>query len=326
MKKLFYKNKILTFFLFKTHSSSRIDKIKTLDISIAYVQHLQSLLNNEQTTKQTENNVCSQMKQINNNKSENLFYMKGLHNGTIELISYLIECTQTGMVENNDTTSNSSSSSSSGTEQICESVEYLLELFRQFHRIYFSTHKLDNKDLEFVTSSLKSCRFPMNNKKIIQKVVSALDKDNIQLPDNFYMNIFKTLQKIDEPLLKRNSTIQIADIQTNKLKTAKKLKTNLIERFNDTSSTSSSSSSQEIEETKNISPVSTNNNLLPVFILNKLNDFYVSACIDESLIDKEMLQNIFNNKMYKPNLLQKIKLDVLFSSDIVVQSKHLQNS
>ena len=367
--------------------------------------------------------------------------MRGLYNGTKELIAYLIE-SQTGLENQNE---------------MCDNIECMLSYFRQFHRVYFNEHQIDDEKHEFIKSCLKSKRFPLNNKKIMQKVCFALA--NEQLPVNFYMSICKLLQKKSSARLRKSSSSSSTssnsdkkdsngnvssdyDMQsklttTNKfqpseslsMRTAqpeprlsrmnsagetiwqqgattmfnqtndsrekekvKKIKSNLIRRFNDSESpvprpyfsnnshennnnnndninnnndiieikpnrnemiTSSSSTNNVLSHSKqaesnscyqNIIDKSRINNtkinnesshqaneianinnaaMLSIFIMHNSHDFYLSACIDESLIEENLLRNILKNKDFKPNALQKIKLDVSFASNIVIQNKGL---
>ncbi len=352
---------------------------------------------------------------------ENLLYMRGLYNGTKELITYLIE----------------SQASQENSNEMCDNIECMLSFFRQFHRIYFNEHQIDDEKHEFIKSCLKSKRFPLNNRKIMQKVGFALA--NEQLPVNFYKSICKLLQKKNMRIRKSSSSSISSDSDkkdsnsngnvssdydmqsklttNNRFQSAesssvrsaqsesrisrnsanesiwqgtafsqtkdsvekdkvKKLKSNLIRRFNDSSESPNprppfSNSSQdnrnndiiEIKPSKNemiTSSCSNNvlshskqtefscyqnildkcnisklnnetsnakeiakNTMLSIFIMHNSHDFYLSACIDESLIEENLLCNILKNKEFKPNALQKIKLDVSFASNIVIQNKKI---
>lgn len=486
---------------FNQSATSRIDKIKTLDIAIAYVEHLQSLVNNNCAQNNTDERISSTKQDlvtepkntkptlptkisIGTNTSnqylfdENLWYMRGVYNGSVELISYLIEYTQLGCENMN---------------QMCESVELLLELFRQYHGIYFNGFKLNEKDMEFIMSSLKTRKFPLNNKKIIQKIKIALSNNNVQLPGNFYLSICKLLHRnyrrssstsssesslenreinnqddlssdsdkqINGNLIKRreatnfvnsinefrlnvannnrqksisnlpsrnhldhfdNDIIHIDNNSNNiinnrtlinrneifsskktaeidEMNKAKKLKTNLIQRFNHMTHRSDFtvlSNNQMLTNNVNINhnnydnvisanqllsnrnettlmsnadyrlyglnadrnyisfnqhnstnleqdilfrdntnygniinnftekSLITTNDVFSIFILHNSQDFYISACIDESLLDSNLVKNILKNKDFKPNALQKIKIDALFSSDIMISNRTL---
>jgi hypothetical protein len=63
-----------------------------------------------------------------------------------------------------------------------------------------------------------------------------------------------------------------------------------------------------------------NSNMLSIFILHSSQDFYISACLDETLIDNYLLTSIVKNNNFKPKTLHKIKLDVLFSSNITIRN------
>ena len=64
--------------------------------------------------------------------------------------------------------------------------------------------------------------------------------------------------------------------------------------------------------------------MISIFILHSSQDFYISACLDESLIDDYLLNSVINNSKYKPKTLHKIKLDVLFSSSIIIRNKFVK--
>ena len=69
--------------------------------------------------------------------------------------------------------------------------------------------------------------------------------------------------------------------------------------------------------------------MISIFILHSSHDFYISACLDESLIDEQLLTTIINNNNFKPKTIHKIKLDVVFSSSIMIrnaQAKPLTNA
>lgn len=376
------------------------------------MEHLQELVNNlkkdeKPVTKPVPNEtstltlpikISSSTNTTLNPIDDNLIYMRGLYNGSIELISYLIEYTQSG--NENQT-------------QMADSVELLLELFRQYHRIYFNTHRLNNdKELEYITSCLKTRRFPLNNKKLIQKIKISLDNNNVQLPANFYQSICNLfhrnhshsssssssnssienyddisgdcIRRLDNGLsnvyhshivpkktnfdnqmqIKKNFQHSKEFTETDELKKAKKLKSNLIQRFNHASherdladhygtrkddiiEINSSDSNYNLEDNQLVYPdlsfklnvdrnylcsnhnyfqqdthIGKSSEMLSVFILHNSQDFYISACIDESLIESGLIKNIFKNKNFKPNVLQKVKLDVLFSSDIIIRNRN----
>jgi hypothetical protein len=60
--------------------------------------------------------------------------------------------------------------------------------------------------------------------------------------------------------------------------------------------------------------------MVSIFILHSSHDFYISACLDETLIDTHLLHTVINNSTFKPKTLHKIKLDVLFSSNIIIRN------
>ena len=61
--------------------------------------------------------------------------------------------------------------------------------------------------------------------------------------------------------------------------------------------------------------------MVSIFILHSSHDFYISACLEESLIDDHLLNTMIKNPSFRPKTLHKIKLDVLFSSNIIIQNK-----
>ena len=64
--------------------------------------------------------------------------------------------------------------------------------------------------------------------------------------------------------------------------------------------------------------------MISIFILHSSHDFYISACLDESLIDDHLLTSIVNNNNFKPKTIHKIKLDVVFSSNIMIRNYTFQ--
>ncbi len=65
--------------------------------------------------------------------------------------------------------------------------------------------------------------------------------------------------------------------------------------------------------------------MISIFILHSSHDFYISACLDESLIDDHLLTSIVNNNNFRPKTIHKIKLDVVFSSNIMIRNYTFQN-
>lgn len=60
--------------------------------------------------------------------------------------------------------------------------------------------------------------------------------------------------------------------------------------------------------------------MLSIFILHSSHDFYVSGCMDETLLSESILKNCIKNSDFKPKSVQKIKLDVVFNSDIIIKN------
>jgi hypothetical protein len=133
---------------------------------------------------------------------------------------------------------------------------------------------------------------------------------------------------------------------------AKKLKSNLIERFIDSKKSSSDGNSNnatnltlnsklsDVDQEDLIEIIEDNipnkvcilsklpsiqedkiddPKMLSVFILHSSQDYYVSACIDESLIESNKIKSILNNNQLKPNALQKVKIDLLVTNDCIIK-------
>lgn len=101
----------------------------------------------------------------------------------------------------------------------------------------------------------------------------------------------------------------------------KKLKSNLIERFSSTNHDAEDAPVPVHVQSK--SPIETSvedkEEMLSIFILHSSQDFYLSGCLDKSLLDSSLLKNIVKNPEFRPMSIQKIKLDVVFGADIVIR-------
>ncbi|CAF0780388.1 unnamed protein product [Brachionus calyciflorus] len=111
--------------------------------------------------------------------------------------------------------------------------------------------------------------------------------------------------------------------------TAKKLKSNLIERFSSSNTNEQEildiqNSNTNLDEEKKSKPeceTACSNEMLSIFILHSSHDFYVSGCLDKSLLEENVLKNVLKNPEFKPKNVQKIKLDVVFGTDISIKPK-----
>jgi hypothetical protein len=113
-----------------------------------------------------------------NSNDENLWYMKGLFNGSIEFMSYLIESFYLYLNENNFET---------------YKIEIFMDTLRKFHAIYFKAHKLNDKEVNFVTKSYRKKKFPLNNKKLLKKLTFILNSE-YQVPKKYFDDIIKKLR------------------------------------------------------------------------------------------------------------------------------------
>ena len=113
-----------------------------------------------------------------NSNDENLWYIKGLFNGSIEFMSYLIESFYLYLNENNFET---------------YKIEIFMDTLRKFHAIYFKAHKLNDKEVNFVTKSYKKKKFPLNNKKLLKKLTFILNSE-YQVPKKYFDDIIKKLR------------------------------------------------------------------------------------------------------------------------------------
>jgi hypothetical protein len=146
------------------------------------------------------NNKIDASTNTENSKMENLWYMKGFFNGTIELVSYLIEYminkTNNSTVfncNNNNNYSYNDFNQKSLTDTDIFNTELFINGFRKFHRIYFKENKLDHVDTSFIVKPYKKKKFPSNNKKLIKKVFYALGNNTLR--PKFYKSVLKICKK-----------------------------------------------------------------------------------------------------------------------------------
>jgi hypothetical protein len=162
---------------------------------------------------------------------QDLWYMKGFFNGSIELISYMIEyllCKSTSTLTNNNNNNNnfshrhqhqsaSTSSSSAAAaaaagplhnnnlspnhlnrtnsinyslNKYSANIEMYINLLRKFHNIYFKENKLNDSEITFVINTHKQKQFPLNNKKVLKKILHALGSE-CQMPQKYYTSLYK---------------------------------------------------------------------------------------------------------------------------------------
>ena len=114
-----------------------------------------------------------------NAKEDNLWYMRGVFNGSIELSAFLIESVHTYLSE---------------LDSRYQNIELVIDVLRQFHNVYFVSQKLDEKDVGFITKSNKHYKFPLNNNKLVKKILFALSSENA-LPRKHFKKMSKKLRK-----------------------------------------------------------------------------------------------------------------------------------
>ncbi|RNA27919.1 hypothetical protein BpHYR1_028651 [Brachionus plicatilis] len=107
---------------------------------------------------------------------------------------------------------------------------------------------------------------------------------------------------------------KVAEAQPPVKQPARKLKSNLIERFSSTNTEDTPAQSKQTSEDQD--------QMVSIFILHSSHDFYLSGCLDKSLLDASLLKNVITNVEFKPRSVQKIKLDVVFGADIVIKRDH----
>ena len=197
-----------------------MDKIKTLDLAIAYLEHLkktvenykkkedgeetssklaklesfQSIKSTVKTTADSSTNTDKNYEKIittttneeenaftSDQKGKNLWYIKGFFNGSIELISYLIEFYVHNINSNqiieepiSSFVFNNNRKQAQPNASLYTSIHLFIEGFRDFHRIYFKANKFDSMDTSFVIKPHKKYHFPAINKKIFKKVFYSL--------------------------------------------------------------------------------------------------------------------------------------------------------
>ncbi len=69
-------------------------------------------------------------------KEDNLSYMRGVFNGSIELTTFLIESVHTYL---------------SDVETKYQNIELVIDVLRQFHNVYFMSQNINEKDIVFIT-------------------------------------------------------------------------------------------------------------------------------------------------------------------------------
>lgn len=60
--------------------------------------------------------------------------------------------------------------------------------------------------------------------------------------------------------------------------------------------------------------------LIPVFVLHSSRQFYVSGCLDPSLLEEACLSTI-NNIKYDASMAQTIKIDMIVGNGLVIKRK-----
>lgn len=170
------------YFYFK--GSSRVDKIKIVDIAAVYIEHLHQIIKSYQE-KDEIYRLTSSVEKVNvsTNTVENidsLWYIKGVFNGTIEFVTYLIDSMGKSLSPWLDQTERSYSKNFEPFN-----IESFITILRRFHNIYFRENKLNESDTSFVTKPLNGKRFALNDPNVMKNVLFALSSD-YQLPAKFY--------------------------------------------------------------------------------------------------------------------------------------------
>lgn len=78
---------------------------------------------------------------IDSSKNDNLWYMRGIFNGSIELTTFLIESIHTYL---------------SDMETKYHNIELVTDVLKQFHNVYFMSQNINEKDIVFITKG-KNC-------------------------------------------------------------------------------------------------------------------------------------------------------------------------
>lgn len=212
LKYLFYQN--------NKKGSSRVDKIKIVDVAISYIQHLQTQVE-IYAKREAQFDIYSKVEKQNASTNttdcvdeRGLWYIKGLFNGSIELIAFFIDFftknnqqpaqaallptssqpTSTTTIPIIPLETPSSPHITNSLESNIYTIELLIDQLRKFHDIYFQANKLDEADTKFVTKSCTHRKFPHNNSKIMKKVLFALSSD-YHLSNKFYKKFFKRASK-----------------------------------------------------------------------------------------------------------------------------------
>jgi hypothetical protein len=106
---------------------------------------------------------------IDSSKNDNLWYMRGIFNGSIELTTFLIESVHTYL---------------SDMETKYHNIELVTDVLKQFHNVYFMSQNISEKDIVFITKG-----------KIILSVL-YINSSNLNVYTNFfvYSELFGSLK------------------------------------------------------------------------------------------------------------------------------------
>lgn len=119
-------------------------------------------MNAETSTLDLNPTVCDSIFNVVNSSSCNgldeldLVYIKGLFNGSLELISYMIEFivlnpAYLNLIAKQAPLSQAATNSNTSDKlNLIFSIELYINILRKFHSIYFNKHKLSQEQLKFV--------------------------------------------------------------------------------------------------------------------------------------------------------------------------------
>jgi hypothetical protein len=145
----------------------------------SYIQHLQAkvkMYGKYEAKFEIEKQNAS--KNTTNFSDElDLWYTKGLYNGSIELITFAIDSIINDLEKSKSC--------------ISLEIEMLIEKLRKFHEIYFGANKLNETDTKFVKKSCWKRKLPNINSKIMKRVRLALSSSECQLSPRFYRKFLK---------------------------------------------------------------------------------------------------------------------------------------
>ena len=263
-------------------------------------------------TNKVKSNVSTNTNELYHDPS--VWYMKGVYNGSIEMVSYLIETIK----------SSSLTSKTSYTNQFFSNeTQFLIGSLSEFHSVYLNSFKNSDLDAEFIAEPCESTKFPLNNKKLIKHIRNRLPYRN--------RNVCIKRNRSNESTSDTSEDENITDYKNvinenidHKLGWNKTLNfPSFFQPNNGLKDKPDNNKDTTLDE----------NNTVPIFLLHASQDYYLSATIDKSLIEDCFWENILKKDNLNASTKHTVKIDVVHPSNYVIKprfsnvsSKKLTNS